>query len=63
MTREEAIDIETIDEAINNINKIYDDFESEKTCNECIYKPEVNENYPEECGTCSRFYTDKFEEK
>ena len=30
MTREEATDIETIDEAINNINKIYDDFEKEK---------------------------------
>jgi len=36
MTREEAIDIETIDEAINNINKIYDDIEN-RTCVNCRF--------------------------
>ena len=36
MTRDEAIDIETIDEAINNINKIYDDIEN-RTCINCRY--------------------------
>jgi len=62
MTREEATDIETIDEAINNINKIYDDFEKQ-TCDGCIHKPGTNENYPIECGTCSRFYADKFKKE
>ena len=52
------------------INKIYDDFEkdltmavSKKTCDGCIHKPRSNENYPIECGTCSRFYADGFKEK
>ncbi len=45
------------------VNKIYDDFEKEKTCDGCIHKPKANENYPEECGLCSRFYTDEFKEK
>ena len=52
------------------INDIYDDFEqdltiavSEKTCEGCVNKPKENENYPIECGTCSRFYSDGFEEQ
>ncbi len=45
------------------INKIYDDFENKKTCDGCINKPGANENYPFECGVCSRFYADEFEEK
>ena len=45
------------------INKIYGDFENEETCDGCIYQPKENENYPIECGTCSRFYTDRFERK
>ena len=30
-------------------------------CNNCIYQPKENENYREECGTCSRFYADGYE--
>jgi len=45
------------------INKIYDDFEKEKICNGCIHEPKANENYPEECGVCSRFYADEFEKE
>ena len=51
-------------------NEIYDDFEAEltiatsdRTCENCIHKPEAGENYLEECGTCSRFYADNFEER
>jgi len=44
------------------VKEIYDDFEKEKTCDGCIHKPGTNENYPIECGTCSRFYADKFKE-
>jgi len=67
MTREEAKkfkffqhDREGIEK---HIDKIYDDFESKKTCDGCINKPGANENYPFECGVCSRFYADEFEEK
>jgi len=77
MTREEALTIKEL--KFNNngrpveteqtdatkliINKIYDDFEKEKTCDGCIHKPEANENYPEECGVCSRFYIDGFKKE
>jgi len=73
MTREEALEFRakwsSSAETIALINQIYDDFEkdltiavSEKTCDGCIHKPKANENYPEECGVCSRFYADEFEE-
>jgi len=45
-----------------HIDEIYADFENEKTCDGCIHKPKRNENYPIECGTCSRFYADSFKE-
>ena len=52
------------------INELYDNFEqdltiavSEKTCDGCIHEPKTNENYPEKCGVCSRFYADEFKEK
>ena len=53
----------------NSIDKIFDDFEqelqiasSDKTCDGCVNKPLPNENYPEVCGTCSRWYSDNYEE-
>jgi len=49
MTREEAIDIETIDEAINNINKIYDDIES-RTCSNCRWLFFKSETQPDGLG-------------
>jgi len=74
MTREEALEFRakwsSSAETIALINQIYDDFEkdltmavSKKTCNGCINEPGANENYPEECGVCSRFYADEFEEE
>ena len=36
---------------------------SDKTCDGCVNKPLPNENYPEVCGTCSRWYSDNYEEK
>jgi len=33
------------------------------SCDGCKLKPKENENYPLECGTCSRFYSDKWEKK
>ncbi len=67
MTREEAKKFEFFQhdrEAIEkHIDKIYDDFENKKTCDGCAHKPGANENYPEECGVCSRFYADEFEEE
>ena len=32
-----------------------------RSCNGCIYKPKAGENYPYECGECSRFYADGYE--
>ena len=76
MTRAEALQIKIQDQfgitysLENLINKIYDDFEhdlqiasSDKTCDGCINKPLPKENYPEVCGTCSRWYSDNYEEK
>ena len=35
-----------------------------KSCDDCTNSPANNGgNYPLECGECSRFYGDKFEEK
>jgi len=45
------------------INKIFDDFEKEKSCDGCKYKPDKGENYPMRCGECERFYADMFEER
>lgn len=52
------------------IDKMFDYFEqelqiasSDKTCDGCINKPLQKENYPEVCGTCSRWYSDNYEEK
>ena len=33
----------------------------EKTCKACIHEPREKEEYTEECGTCSRWYADKYE--
>ena len=61
MTREEAL-FNVSDRGkglIRMVNEIYDDFES-RTCDNCTNKPKENENYPYECGTCSRFYADSY---
>ena len=68
MTRNEAnLRVQASSE---DVDKIYDDLEqdlaiatSDKTCDGCINKPPPKGNYPETCGTCSRFYADKYEEK
>jgi len=33
----------------------------EKTCEGCIHEPINGGTYPEGCGTCSRWYADKYE--
>ena len=43
-------------------DKLFDELEIDTTCNGCRHKPEKGDNYPEECGTCSRFYGDGYEE-
>ena len=49
---------------IRFINRIFDDFAKEKSCDCCINSPANNGgNYPLSCGECSRFYGDMFEEK
>jgi len=62
MTREEAIKISWTKKIEDFVDNIYDDFES-MNCDNCQNKPKKDEPYPFECGTCSRFYGDKFERK
>ena len=67
MTREEAKKFEFFQHDRENIekhiDKIYDDFKKEKTCDGCIHKQKANKNYSEKCGSCSRFYADEFEKE
>lgn len=46
----------------NIINDIFDDFESQKSCDGCKDKPE-NGPHPASCFRCARFYVDRFERK
>lgn len=47
----------------NIINDIFDDFESQKSCDGCKDEPAPGGTYPEICGMCARFYGDRFESK
>ncbi len=70
MTREEALKIYIINQTKKDkedlgfilIGEIFDAVELDTTCNGCKHKPEKGENYQEECGTCRRFYGDRYEE-
>ena len=44
-------------------DKLFDEVEKAKSCDGCIYEPKKGENYPEECGTCGRWYGDMYEKK
>jgi len=49
---------------IRFIDRIFDDFEKENSCDYCINNHVDNDgNYPLSCIECRRFYADKFEEK
>ena len=43
------------------IDEIYEDTQENIRCDGCIHKPDIGENFKEECGTCSRFYADGWE--
>jgi len=43
------------------IDEIYKDTPENIRCDGCIHKPDIGENFKEECGTCSRFYADGWE--
>ncbi len=43
-------------------DKLFDAVGKDTTCNGCKYEPERGENYPEECGNCSRWYADGYKE-
>lgn len=66
MTREQVteaiIHAITADQKLAVIDAVFDEFVN-KYCDSCKHKPEEGEDYPMDCGTCSRFYGDKFEEK
>jgi len=40
---------------------IWEYLEKVDSCTGCIHKPKEGENYPLECGECSRFYGDRWE--
>ena len=44
------------------VDKVYDDFEKEKSCKGCVKEPIHEKNYPLECCECSRWYADGYTE-
>lgn len=43
-------------------DRLFDSVEKDTTCNGCKHKPPKDEVFPLECGECSRWYSDKYEE-